>query len=170
MNIFVLDYDITEAAKAHNDRHIVKMPTEAVQLLCSAHDNPPMKKSHINHPCAKWARESMENYLWLLDFTQALFDEYTRRYKRIHGSMKYLEWCRANMPNIPSKGLTPFAQAMPVECKNADAVAAYRRYYIDYKWDEKLFKWSHSDMPSWFEEGLKTSPRLSLKKVDKKRM
>ena len=170
MNIFVLDSNIIEAARAHNDRHIVKMPTEAVQLLCSAHDNAPMKKSHNNHPCAKWTRESLENYMWLLDFAQALFDEYTNRYKKIHGSLKYLEWCRANIPDLPSIGLTPFAQAMPVECKDPDAIVAYRKYYIDYKWDPKVFRWAHTPMPEWFREGVKTSAQKSLKKVDKKKM
>ena len=37
MNIFILDYSPKLSAQYHPDRHIVKMPLEAVQLLCSAH-------------------------------------------------------------------------------------------------------------------------------------
>ena len=37
MNIFILDLDMEECAKAMVDRHIVKMPTESLQLLSTSH-------------------------------------------------------------------------------------------------------------------------------------
>jgi hypothetical protein len=36
MNLFYLDEDLDKCAEAHVDRHIVKMPLEAAQLLCTA--------------------------------------------------------------------------------------------------------------------------------------
>ena len=36
MNIFVLDRDLVKSAQAHVDKHIVKMPLETAQLLCTA--------------------------------------------------------------------------------------------------------------------------------------
>jgi hypothetical protein len=36
MNIFILDRDLVKSAQAHVDRHIVKMPLETAQLLCTA--------------------------------------------------------------------------------------------------------------------------------------
>lgn len=35
MNIFILDYDIDKCAEYHCDKHIVKMPLEAAQMLCT---------------------------------------------------------------------------------------------------------------------------------------
>jgi hypothetical protein len=177
MNIFVLDYDSEKAAKYHPDRHIVKMPLEAVQLLCSAHtrlgnDAPyNISKGHLSHPCALWVQESADNYVWLLNFARALFKEYTHRYKKRHKSEDVLDWCAENIPNLPQKGLTPFAQAMPEECKNPDVIRAYRKYFIDYKWNPKSFNFKRADFtPDWYAEGIKTSPQKDLNHKQKKKM
>ena len=43
---------------------------------------------------------------------------------------------------------------MPDECKVAnDALASYKRYYIDKKAD--MAKWTNREPPDWFIEGLK---------------
>ncbi|MEK9894850.1 MAG: hypothetical protein VW518_00305, partial [Burkholderiaceae bacterium] len=36
MNIFVLDKDLDKCAEYHVDKHIVKMPLEVAQILCTA--------------------------------------------------------------------------------------------------------------------------------------
>ena len=36
MNLFYLDEDFDKCAEYHVDKHIVKMPLEAAQLLCTA--------------------------------------------------------------------------------------------------------------------------------------
>ena len=36
MNLFFLDNDLDKCAEYHVDKHIVKMPLEAAQLLCTA--------------------------------------------------------------------------------------------------------------------------------------
>jgi hypothetical protein len=46
--------------------------------------------------------------------------------------------------------MTPFAQAMPEDCKDSNAVIAYRNYYKKYK--AKFAKWAHSETPSWWNE------------------
>jgi hypothetical protein len=35
MNIFILDYDLDKCAAYHIDKHIIKMPLEAAQMLCT---------------------------------------------------------------------------------------------------------------------------------------
>ena len=35
MNLFYLDEDLDKAAQYHVDKHIVKMPLEAAQILCT---------------------------------------------------------------------------------------------------------------------------------------
>ncbi len=136
MNIFVLDYDPIKAAQMHCDKHVVKMILESAQLLCSVHHmisdrtDIPYRLSHKNHPCSKWARESYSNYIWLLDLTRALLDEYTYRYGKKHASERVYDWCVINLPNIEDKGLTKFALAMPDDCKQNDVVESYKTYYL----------------------------------------
>ena len=35
MNIFILDEDLDRCAEYHVDKHIIKMPLEAAQMLCT---------------------------------------------------------------------------------------------------------------------------------------
>jgi hypothetical protein len=49
--------------------------------------------------------------------------------------------------NLPTKGLTKFAQAMPDEFKSDDSVTAYRNYYRGAKL--AFARWKHSERPSW---------------------
>ena len=158
MNIFVLDYDTKTCAQMHCDKHCVKMILETAQLLCGVHHiiNPtstlqvPYKLSHRNHPCSIWARECLENYVWLCDLGIELCKEYTHRYSKIHKSQDIIEWCMINLPNLNENGdITPFRLAMPDECKIVgDSVGSYRKYYMMYKKD--FSKWTNREIPFWF--------------------
>jgi hypothetical protein len=109
----------------------------------------PYGLSHKNHPCSIWARECMENYVWLCDLGIELCEEYTYRYGKRHKSQDIIEWCMINLPNIEEKGeLTPFRLAMPDECKVGDPVESYRKYYNVFKKD--FAKWKNRDVPKWF--------------------
>lgn len=154
MNIFVLDKDPKTCAVYHNDKHVVKMILETAQLLCGVHwvegGEAPYKLSHRNHPSAIWARECVENYIWLCDLGLELCNEYTYRYGKRHKSQDIIEWCLLNVPNIPENGdITPFALAMPDECKVGDAVASYRVYYMVEK--RSLASWKMRSIPTWFK-------------------
>jgi hypothetical protein len=48
--------------------------------------------------------------------------------------------------------MPPFAQAMPDQYKNSDAVRAYRDYYIYEK--SRFAKWKTGNVPSWYTEGV----------------
>lgn len=156
MNIFFLSEDSKEAAQMQVDKHIVKMPLEAAQMLCTAHrlldenTNPILYKStHIHHPCSKWARESLDNYVWLYWHFVHLCDEYTYRYGRKHlTDIKLREALRCIPKNIPNIGFTSPAQAMPEEYKHTDPVIAYRSYYKNAK--KSFAKWSGREMPEWY--------------------
>jgi hypothetical protein len=154
MNIFVLDKDPVKAAQMQGDKHVVKMILETAQLLSSVHwmneGEAPYKLTHKNHPCAKWARESLSNYMWLCKHGIALCDEYTRRYKKVHKSRDAIIWCYTHPPKIENKGLTEFPLAMPDDVKTpGDPVKSYRDYYKKYKKD--IVKWNHSEKPEWYE-------------------
>lgn len=153
MNIFLLDLDMQKNAAYLVDRHVVKMITEQNQLLCSAFyftgEIPEgiYKLTHANHPCAVWTRASLSNWLWLRDMTLALCAEYTFRYGKTH---KGEGVCLSlPMPKLPDNGRTPFAQAVPEEYRDADAVQAYRRYYNAEK--RGLFQWKNRPAPDWIE-------------------
>lgn len=137
MNIFILDLDTRVAASYHNDKHVVKMILETAQLLCNVHysvdKDAPYKKTHYNHPCSIWARNSLSNYIWLCNLGKDLCKEYTERYGKIHKTEEVIDWLIKNKPDIPDIGLTPFAQAMPDKYKDPDPVIAYRKYYVNEK-------------------------------------
>jgi len=156
MNIFVLDENPQIAAQMHNDKHVVKMILETAQLLCGVHHMTdsqyviPYKLSHKNHPCSIWSRECIENYTWLCDLGIALCDEYQYRYGKRHKSLDVIEWALFYRPNLPTYGdITPFALAMPDECKVNSAVESYRTYYIMHK--KSLGSWKNRKEPDWFK-------------------
>jgi hypothetical protein len=108
MNIFYLDDDPQVCAQAYCDKHVNKMITETVQMLCTnfirmqpkglevlEYTNIRTKRakltyyfgniqlfapSHANHPCTLWAGRSIENYMWLLDLGFQLIAEYDYRW------------------------------------------------------------------------------------------
>jgi hypothetical protein len=172
MNIFVLDNDAATSARMMCDKHVVKMILESCQLLSTAHhvlDGDPLEintgkrryKTHvctkknickatmINHPCTIWTRENRSNYMWLWRHAYALCKEYTRRYKKVHAMESMLLNELFDPPiNIVKDKLTPFAQAMPDQYKDNNAVIAYRKYYLGEK--TRFAKWSYSETPEWF--------------------
>ena len=157
MNIFVLDLDPKLAAESQCNKHVPKMIVESVQLLCTAHPASiaPYKHTHVNHPCAKWVRQSLANYNWLVLHSFALCDEYTKRFGKIHATEQHVIWCSKNMPNLPNKVLTPFARAIKepfkTESNKMDIVQAYRHYYSN---DKRSFaQWEpRTSTPAWWKE------------------
>ena len=156
MNIFVLDNDINKCAEAHCDKHVVKMIVEYCQLLsttCYVHGiaTPDMyKKTHVNHPCAVWVRESNDNYVYLLELTIALLDQYTLRYNKVHASSRLIPLFIDKISEVPlGKGKqTPFAIVVNNENRlYSDAVSEYRHLYLTTKRD--MCKWKMYS-PAWF--------------------
>ena len=154
MNIFVLDRNLVKSAQAHVDKHIVKMPLETAQLLCTARhelgedaDTIPYRKTHANHPCSKWVRESLSNYIWLCRFGLELCKEYTYRYGKTHKCQAVINDCLNKIPNIEREDKTEHAQAMDEEYRLSDPVLAYRNYYNKAK--SHLHSWKNRPVPVW---------------------
>ena len=160
MNIFVLDEDPVIAAQMQCDKHIVKMPLETAQMLCSVWhryglgDKVPYKEAHKKHPCTLWAGDSMDNYNWLWLHGMELCFEYTRRYNKIHKCQQVimdLSYPSPSKFNFDNYFGTPHPQCMPDEykCASDDAVLAYRKYYVNDKKD--IAKWEKGrDAPDWY--------------------
>jgi hypothetical protein len=158
MNIFILDFEPKLAAKYHCDKHVPKMILETAQLLSTAHvltksrySDLVYKPTHINHPCSIWVRESKDNYCWAWDLFYHLNNEFFMRRGKIHLTYTKLKDILCHTPELPLKGLTKFAQAMPDQYKDICPVKAYRNYYLGAK-DFAKWEWPNSSVPFWWEK------------------
>lgn len=152
MNIFVLSNDPVECARWHNNKHIVKMPLESAQMLCTNLNKlsieTPYRSCHVNHPCTLWAGKTRTNFLWLCKLGLALCDEYTYRYQKVHKCKDVINYCLSKSLSIPEGELTPFALAMPDEYKVACPITSYRNYYRFAK--NHLSVWKNREIPFWY--------------------
>jgi hypothetical protein len=155
MNIFVLDRDPEENARYHCDSHVVKMILESAQLLSTAHhilgDGGPYKKTHENHPCAVWVRESAANYTYLWFLMLCLGKEYTFRYNKTHKTiLDHKDTLRELPSRLLGVSMTEFPKCMPEEYKKETVVDSYRTYYKYGKAD--LLKYTRRNAPFWLNK------------------
>lgn len=163
MNIFAVNDDPRQAANDLCDKHVVKMPLETAQILCTVANQKGYtahyRSTHIHHPVIKWTNESIANWLWLTAHGLELCFEYTRRYNKIHKCQTIIEtmsydtnkiWSNSHTPEDILKKHTSFVQCMPDQYKCPDdPVLAYRKYYIGDK--IRFAKWKKpANPPQWF--------------------
>jgi hypothetical protein len=164
MNIFVLHKNPITAARMHCDKHIPKMCVEAAQMMASAlrrhgatdeqmpltKSGTPYKGGYKHHPCTVWVGETRANFSWLSLHAIQLCYEYKKRFGKTHACKQPIR-SMANMihmiPKLSRIIHTPFAQAMPDEYRDNDAVKAYRAYYHS----KQFAKWEKgTPAPSWW--------------------
>ena len=148
MNIFITETNPTTAGIGLPDRHIIKMGTEAVQMLVSALDRHEIdhnvrnkagfrhKGGYRHHPCTKWTGDSVANARWVHIWGMSIVREYKRRYGREHFAYGQLLAIGKHLTGLPDAEMTPFVRAMPDEWKydiSIDTITAYRRYLIERK-------------------------------------
>ena len=188
MNLFILSLDPAKAAEQMMDKHVNKILLEAVQMLCTAKrildPNAPeevtaslYKLAHKNHPVTIWCRTSRANFIWTLDHADALHAEWNYRYghpeTKIHKSYQVAQILRANIPadhlfpSPESRGVTPFALAMPDQYKDpmGDAVKSYRAYYLSPE-KRRIASWKKlRPAPAWYTTGDSVPPQGTLSPV-----
>jgi len=156
MNIFALDNDPILASNLL-DKHIVKMPLETAQILCTIAQQKgfaaPYKPTHVNHPAVKWTAISSDNWMWLCEHGLGICTNYTISYGKIHK-------CQAIIKNMQDRCLeiwgevgvsekhTPFTLCMPDQYKVDNPIQSYRNYYIGEK--AYIAKWSKRKAPDWW--------------------
>lgn len=153
MNIFILSYDPEEAAIMQCDQHVVKMPLETSQMLCTAYpvEIAPYGRTHFNHPCNLWLRESKANYEWLIIHGLALCEEYKFRYQKVHKSEDIIYWCWAHMDQLhfETQDPTPSPVAMDAVYKKDNPIESYRNFYKQSK--SQFASWNNGrEAPEWF--------------------
>lgn len=155
MNIFILHKNPKINAIYHCDKHIVKMPLETAQILCTVlhvwglNQSIPYKPTHKNHPSVKWATESYANFVLLVKIGRELCDEFQFRFNKIHSCKAVIDRCyyEALVPEDRKGDVTSLPQAMPDEYKDIDVVKAYRNYYNGAK--KHLHKWTKRKTPKF---------------------
>jgi hypothetical protein len=165
MQVFILDEDISSIAEGYFDCHIVKIPLEIAQILCTtirskinfpdgAIDPQLYKMTHINHPWVKWSMESWMNFNWLANLHEFLTDEYSYRYRKIHGTCttvnRAFEIFEDNISLNEIEYPETFPLCMPDQYKSIDVVKSYRQYYLAEKMH--LCKYTNRPIPDWMKE------------------
>lgn len=168
MNIFLTSHIPQEAASHLDDLRLNKMILETAQLLSSAFrhlfSNHPLlyRDTHLNHPCAIWARKNSRNYSWLVEYFDALAQEKYQRDLTIKKSnqVKYHKsWQRLfqlfNSKKIEHKPHSAKLEFFDFNCtdfkKEKNITVAYKQQLAK-KWQNDLRK------PKW--AGVNQVPKL----------
>jgi hypothetical protein len=169
MNIFVTSPWPAESAIVLPDRHINKMSLEACQMLSIVasekwghgygtlpkKDGTPYateKGAFRNHPCTRWASESIDNAYCLIKHGMNLCDEFQLRYGKPHSCYNTLLSAYYLFPKGKLDNVTPFVRAMPDEWKCDDSIdtfTAYKRYIASKPWVAENYLRMPQRRPSW---------------------
>ena len=163
MNILFLDSDIKKCAQYHVDKHVVKQRLELAQLACTAHhvlgdidsSKIPYKPTHKNHPSAIWVRESLFNYMYVVNLGLELCKEMRHRFNTPHQKTEeVLLWLKENPIQVNDCFMSKPKLAVGEKIIENDdywnyAVDNYRNYYNETK--QHLFKWSNRETPEWIK-------------------
>ena len=163
MNRFIVDHEPDAIAQSLCDQHVVKMPLEEAQMLCTSlwHHAPEYaekhelyKPVHQKHPCTLWAMETRANYMYAVKLYQAMLQEYTYRYGKNHGAGKHSMPIYTGAVHIPEGELTPHPQCFSghddLKTDEDYPINAYRAFY---KRDKMGFaRWNKNRaMPEWLQ-------------------
>ena len=169
MNIFVTSPCPKESAIVLPDRHVNKMSLETCQMLSIVAsekwgygygtlpkiDGTPYKTdkgAFRNHPCTRWAAETIDNAYWLIKWGMNLCDEYTLRYNKTHSCYNTLLQAYYLFPKGKIDKVTSFARAMPDEWKydtSIDTFEAYKRYISSKTWVKDNYLRMPKRKPEW---------------------
>jgi hypothetical protein len=151
MNRFLIDHHPDAIAKQLCDKHIVKMPLEEAQMLCTsiwhhapeyAEEHELYKPVHQKHPCTLWAMKTRANFVFAFNLYTSMLCEYNYRYGKWHGAgnpsttnpdarPQHLLYAKRY---IPDGQLTAHPQCFSGHdhCKTDEdwPIMAYRAFYI----------------------------------------
>jgi hypothetical protein len=177
MNIFVTDEDPVLAARDLCDKHVrSKMQIEGAIMLAHAfpqevldHPLTPKTKTgksrrsgkgYAKHQCSIWARETKENFMWLVNHTLEQFEERMYRWpaSNEHFTKEFIVWCSKNLhyTTIEKTSLTPFAVAISDDCvcrkviDNFDELSVIEKYRAYIIYDKDFAAWTKRKVPSWY--------------------
>jgi hypothetical protein len=161
MNLFVLDPSPEAAARAHCNKHAVKMIVETAQVLSTVlHLKGETvaglyRATHRSHPCTLWAAERWSNFRWAVKLGLALCAEYTERYGKRHKTQDLLEALEVWSRRGGSDTRIAFQFVGPDDCQVRegdteflDVVESYRKLYR-LKDRKMAMVWPAGRRPEW---------------------
>lgn len=165
MNLFVLDPIPSVAARAHCNKHVVKMIVETAQVLSTVLHlkgvtvDGMYRPTHRAHPCTLWAAESRCNFRWTVALGLALCVEYTERYGKRHKTQDLLEELEAySRTSSRLAACITFRFVGPDDCLVmeagtgvVDVVESYRKLYR-LKYRKMSMVWPADRRPEWMVE------------------
>lgn len=166
MNLFVTNPNPRLSAIVLPDKHIVKMPLEACQVVSTVFsergwtpltriDGEPYKPTHKNHPVCLWAGEAPGNLAWIIDHALWLCTEFEERFNKEHGCRNAtLEACKRFIQNTHPdyrKKRTPFVFCGPPEIsRNTQNIhEAYKVYLNTKPWVRTDYNLKPERKPNW---------------------
>ena len=163
MNRFLINYSPELCARDLCDKHVVKMPLEEAQMLCTtvrlhapeyAEFAGLYRAVHQKHPCTIWAGQTRANYLYSLDMFREMCREYTHRYGKVHASWRLYDALIDAAQCVPDGDITPhpecFSEHTDLKSGRPWPIQSYRKFYMT---KQRRFKmvWTKRDVPDWFE-------------------
>jgi len=188
MNLFFTSRCPIQAAIDHCDVHTRKMIVETAQMLSTAHrvldgqmhvvkspkgrnkkiyilsddrESVLYSATHINHPSAKWIRESKAHYDWAYKLFANLIEQYRIHTGKCHKSSSLLSILKSSPTNIPDLGwvcdphiainFNDYPALKEFE-SNSDHTIIYREYMKAKlsEWTDRKFKFGwYTQAPSW---------------------
>lgn len=131
------------------------MILESTQILCTVLHKyniaAPYQPTHKNHPCVIWAGTSLDNWIWLRNFTMELNKEYQYRFDRNKPHKSFSVSNSLPLPPLSSIGITKRPLTMPDKYKLISSpVDSYRHFYVCEK--KHLIKYTKRKKPHWLAE------------------
>jgi hypothetical protein len=173
MNRFLIECHPDAIAKSLCDKHIVKMPLEEAQMLCTslwhhapeyAEEHGLYKPVHQKHPCTLWAMKTRANYVFAYSLYTAMLCEYNHRYGKWHGAGKHTAALHNGIALIPEGALTPHPQCFSghddLKTDERWPIMAYRAFYIVDKAGFARYDKGGRTMPNWMKEGIENGQGL----------
>ena len=163
MNRFIIADTPQEIAQALCDKHVVKMPLEEAQMLCTvvrqanpeyADEHELYRVAHAKHPCTLWAGKTRSNYMYAFRLWNHMCLEYTYRYGRQHASERFIDALREGARFVPTGELTAhpecFSEYTHLKTGEHWPVDSYRKFYHtkQHRFD---MVWSKRNKPVWFD-------------------
>jgi hypothetical protein len=167
MNLFILDENPRLAAAGLDDKRIGKALMECTQMMSVAvekHGDPNdlqygpemlCRPTHQTNPVTLWVGETYENFMWTLNYADALRSEYTLRFGSQHASGYRLPYLGGYRDCLPAGGLLPFVnqaknRSLGLDFSYLIVPLSYRQYLMS-RWvtDKRRPEYTVRGWPEW---------------------
>lgn len=184
MNYFCLEDTFRKNAKSLDLLRLPKMIVETAQILstsihirgdrCGSFHDRLYRVTHENHPTVKWAVSHSLNCRHLCSYLQALLEEYTRRFGKVHSVTKmipafHVVWGECTIDEKPTfNTLPPMTMPEPFKVFTLgaynnlgvanfhpvpDVIESYRRFFAS----KPRVSYDINEIPRWFLQKRLTS-------------